>query len=69
MTAPPRRPRRAKLADAAELNGVCTKTLRRMIARGELTGYRLGKRIILVDLDELDALLRPIPSAGGGHVA
>lgn len=56
--------RRAKLADAAEMYGVSVKTLRRRIADGSLTGYRLGSRIILVDLDELDALLTPIPSAG-----
>ena len=57
----------AKLAPAAEQYGVCTKTLRRMVARGDLTGYRLGSRIILVDLDELETrLLKPIPTAKAG---
>lgn len=61
------RPRRlAKLPAAAEQYGVCTKTLRRMISRGEIAGHRLGQRIILVDLDELDAALTPIPSAKVG---
>ena len=49
--------------NAAEYLGVSTKTIRRFIASGELTGYRAGKRIIRVDLDELDAMLRPIPTA------
>lgn len=55
-------PRRVKLADAARQNGVCTKTLRRMIARGDLPAHRLGSRIILVDLDDLDAILAPLPA-------
>lgn len=57
-------PRRAKLAAAADAYGISVKTLRRAIARGDLTGYRLGQRIITVDLDELDKLMRPIPTAG-----
>lgn len=54
---------------AAEYLGCSEKHLRRMIARGEITGYRLGSRSIRVDLDELDALLKRIPAAGGEHVA
>lgn len=61
-------PRRVKLPAAAEQYGVSVKTLRRRIASGELTAHRLGARIILVDLDELDALLRPI-SGGPGAAA
>jgi hypothetical protein len=34
-----------------------------MIARGELRGYRVGKRLLRVNLNELDAVLRQIPSA------
>ena len=46
--------------------------MRRRIADGDITGYRLGPRIIRVDLAELDATFRPIPAAstgdgGGGH--
>ena len=54
------------IADAAEYGDCSTKTIRRMIARGDLTGYRLGSRMIRVDLNELDALLRPIPTTAGG---
>lgn len=48
----------------AEYIGVSEKTIRRMIAAGDITGYRIGKRLIRVDLDELDALLKPIPAGG-----
>jgi excisionase family DNA binding protein len=48
----------------AEHVGVSEKTLRRWIAGGILTGYRVGPRMIRVDLDELEAIMRPIPSAG-----
>lgn len=53
------------IQNAADYLGVSTKTIRRQIARGELTGYRAGPRLIRVDLNELDAMLRPIPTAGG----
>lgn len=42
------------------------KTIRRRIASGDLTGYRLGRRVIRVDASEVDALLHPIPTARGG---
>ena len=54
------------ISHAAEHASVCTRTVRRWISQGDLVGYRLGKRIIRVDLNELDAMLRPIPSASGG---
>lgn len=54
---------------AAEYLGVAEKTIRRMIARGDLTGYRAGPRLIRVDLNELDAMLRVIPTAGGDQRA
>lgn len=63
----PRASRRLiSLPDAAEYAGVHPRTLRRYIAAGRLTGYRLGPRVIRIDADELDALLTPVPSAGGG---
>ena len=58
--------RLASIPEAAEYASVCTKTLRRRIADGTLPAYRLGPRVLRVDLDELDAAMRPIPSARGG---
>lgn len=60
------KPRYAALAAAADYGDCSVKTIRRRIADGTLTGYRFGPRSIRVDLNELDALMRPIPSAGGG---
>jgi excisionase family DNA binding protein len=51
------------IAETAAFYGVSTKTVRRWIASGVLTGYRVGPTLIRVDLDEAAALLRPIPSA------
>lgn len=60
--APERAPRRAKLPAAAEYAGISTKTLRRRIADGSLPGYRLGARTIVVELDDVDALFKRIPT-------
>lgn len=50
---------------AAGIAGVHPKTIRRWIAEGRITGYRMGPRLVRVDLDELaDTLLQPI----GGRV-
>ena len=41
------------------------KTVRRRIAEGQLTAYRIGPKLIRLDEAEVDALMRPIPSAAG----
>lgn len=60
----PTRKQLVTLAAGAEHLGVCVKTLRRHISDGNLTGYRVGARAIRVDLNEVDKLARPIPTAG-----
>lgn len=51
-------------AEAAEYLGVTTRTIRRYIAIGLLPASRIrGSRLIRIDRADLDALLRPIPSA------
>ena len=63
-------PRRwASPTEAAEYFGVKPKMLRRMVAKGKVTGYRMGTRIIRYDLAELDALMRPIPTTKVDDVA
>lgn len=60
------------VAESAERWNVCTKTIRRLVADGSLPAYRLGKRLIRIDPDELDQLFREIPtvrSTGGDRVA
>lgn len=51
------------IADAAVRCGVSTKTIRRRIADGSLTAYRVGPRIIRIDMAEVERLLRPIGGA------
>jgi excisionase family DNA binding protein len=60
------------LSAAAAYADLSTRTLRRYIAQGKLTGYRIGPRLVKVDLSELDQLARPIPRLvvpddGGWH--
>ncbi len=52
------------IAEAAKRTGVSTRTIRRRIAEGSLTGYRFGPTLIRLSPSEVDALLRPI--LGGG---
>lgn len=51
------------LAVAAAYADISTRTLRRYISHGRLTGYRVGPRLVKVDLNELDVMIRPIPTA------
>ena len=64
----PRPPGRlGTLQDAAERYATSTRSIRRMISRGNLTAYRLpGVTSVRIDLDELDAKLRPIPTVDPG---
>lgn len=59
-------PRYVPLDVAAARLSITVPGLRKFIAEGRITGYRLGKRAIRVDVRELDALLTPIPSAKAG---
>ena len=52
------------IADAARRGRCSPKTIRRRIAEGNLTAYRFGPHLIRLDPAEVDALLRPIPTAG-----
>lgn len=61
-TITPRR-RYVKIAEAADYLQVTDRTIRQMIADGRLTGYRSGGRLIRVDLNELDAAMKPFGGA------
>jgi excisionase family DNA binding protein len=57
---------------AADRLQVTTKTIRNYVSNGLLVGYRLpGARAIRVDLDELDRVMKVIPTtvARPGHRA
>jgi len=51
------------LQRAGARKGVHPKTIRRRIASGELTGYKLGDRLVRVDAAEVDRLFKLIPTA------
>ena len=61
----PRPARRALLAEAAEYSHLSVRTLRRYIVTGRITGYRVGPKLLQVDLDEIDAIVRPVPARRG----
>jgi excisionase family DNA binding protein len=60
----PENPHYRTLAEEAARTSVSVKTLRRRIAEGQLTAYRFGPHLIRLDPAEVDALFRPIPTAG-----
>jgi excisionase family DNA binding protein len=66
MPAPTPAPRRRYIStkDAAEYLDVSTRTIRQMISDGRLTGYRLGRKVVRIDLNEIDQKMEPF----GGHV-
>lgn len=57
------RRRYVTIAIAAEYLDVTTRTIRQMIADGRLTGYRSGSRLVRLDLNEIDAAMRPFGGA------
>lgn len=56
--------RLTSIAEAARYADVSTHSIRRWIAAGRVPGYRVGPRLVKVDLDELDKIVRRIPTAG-----
>ena len=46
--------------EAGDILGVTDRTIRSMIADGRLKGYRLGKGVIRLRLDEVEGALQPM---------
>lgn len=57
------RRRYVRIGEAAEYLGVTDRTIRQMIADGRLTGYRSGRRLVRLDLNEVDAAMKPFGGA------
>jgi excisionase family DNA binding protein len=55
----------ASIAEIAEAYDISTKTVRRRIADGSLPARRLG-RLIRIDVEAAENLLRPVPTARPG---
>jgi excisionase family DNA binding protein len=52
------------LVEAGDVLGVHSRTIRRYISEGRLTGYRIGPRLVKVKLADLDGLMHRIPAVG-----
>ncbi|WP_198967981.1 excisionase family DNA-binding protein [Mycobacterium shottsii] len=57
------RPRYVSILQAAEYLGVTTRCIRAMIADGRLVGYRSGRRLVRLRVDEIDAAMKPFGGA------
>jgi excisionase family DNA binding protein len=57
------RRRFVRIAEAAEYLDVTERTIRAMVADGRLRAYRSGKRLIRLDLNEIDAAMVPFGGA------
>lgn len=55
--------RLTSLANAATYADLSQRTLRRYVAAGRLRAYRVGPRLLKVDLDDLDTILTPVGGA------
>ena len=51
------------LAEAAKSLSVSVKTVRRLIADGVISGYRVGPKSLRVKVDDLENVGKRIPSA------
>ena len=60
----PQRPKLVPISEAAEAVSVSTRTIRRWISRGALTGHRVGPKLLRVNLDEVYGMSREIPTGG-----
>lgn len=60
----PASPRWASKPETAIYIRGSVKTVQRMLDSGKLTGYRLGDRMLRIDLNEVDALMQPVPASG-----
>jgi excisionase family DNA binding protein len=57
------RRRYVSIGYAADYLDVTTRTIRQMITDGRLTGYRSGAKLVRLDLNEIDAAMRPFGGA------
>ena len=64
FSTPVERARYADLAEAAAYAKVHPRTIRRWVSAGLLPAFRAGPRLLRIDLNQVDAMLRPIPTAG-----
>jgi excisionase family DNA binding protein len=54
------------IADGAALYGISERTIRRRIADGSLRSWRVGPKLIRIDLADLERITRRVPAASDG---
>jgi excisionase family DNA binding protein len=55
------------LGQAAEYLSVSERSIRTYVSRGDLNASRIkSSRLLRFDVRDVEAMLRPVPSAGGG---
>jgi hypothetical protein len=57
-------PRYALFKDAAAYAGVPVKTLRDWVRRGIVPAWRIGPQLLQIDLNDIDAIRRRVPTVG-----
>jgi hypothetical protein len=57
-------PRFVPLADAARYASAPVSTMRDWIRRGLLPAYRIGPRLLQIDLNDTDRMRRRVPAVG-----
>ena len=55
--------RLVRISEATKRFPISKNTIRRRINDGSLTAYRFGPRIIAVDLNEIEAMFKPVATA------
>ena len=58
-------PRWASSQDTAAYAGVSVRTITMLIAEGKIPAYKFGPRLVRVDLNDIDALMKPITNGAG----
>ncbi len=61
--APDPEPRYVVFNEAVAYAGVPKKTMRDWISKGILPAYRIGPRLLQIDLNDIDRLRRRVPTA------
>lgn len=61
------RPQFESMQSGADRLGVSIKTFRRYISQGTVPAYRVGDKTIRVRCDDVDAMVRRIPTAAASQ--
>jgi excisionase family DNA binding protein len=65
MTRHPTEPRFVSFKEACDYAGIPKGTMRDWVRRGLLPAYRIGPRLLQIDLNDIDRMRRRVPTAEG----